>query len=228
MVLSLAGAIGLATAAFYLVGDKGAWSWVSAGLGLALAGLAQGLRFRAPINAALFVGGLAAGLSGLFQLALSVTLPLSVHVVIGLAILVLAVSLDASDPQRQGLRADAAFWLHLLAAPWLVHSLFLHFSQAETGAVQTTAMLGIYLLLGLVSLVLDRRAMLLAGLSYVLVALSDLLGRGSHANAVPFAVAALIVGAALVLIAARWQAARRPLLRRLPARWQQLLPPIPG
>ena len=41
----------------------------------------------------------------------------------GLAVFALAMRFDLSDPKRQTRRTDIAFWLHMLAAPLIVHPL---------------------------------------------------------------------------------------------------------
>ncbi len=41
----------------------------------------------------------------------------------GLAVFAAAMAFDISDRERVTRRADCAFWLHLLAAPLIVHSL---------------------------------------------------------------------------------------------------------
>ena len=47
---------------------------------------------------------------------------------IGLAIFATAMKFDMSDRNRVTQRTDIAFWLHLLAAPLIVHSVVIHCS----------------------------------------------------------------------------------------------------
>jgi hypothetical protein len=45
------------------------------------------------------------------------------HACCGLRVFAAAMSFDLSDRDRMTRRSDCAFWLHLLAAPLIVHSL---------------------------------------------------------------------------------------------------------
>jgi hypothetical protein len=113
-----------AVAALLLGDDKGGLhgaliqtGWPA--LALMAAAALHGAVFRVPVNAALLALGLLLLVrmaSGPFQ----VWQPL----VLGLVLLAAAVALDAGDRLRRGLRSDAAFWLHLVAAPVLVAGLF--------------------------------------------------------------------------------------------------------
>ncbi|MFX8102685.1 hypothetical protein ABTK91_20200, partial [Acinetobacter baumannii] len=77
-------------------------------------------RFRVPITwaaaAAVLALALGKGLLSEWQMP--------ALVLAGLATLAAAVGWDISDRLRRTRRADVAFWLHLLAAPLLVHSSF--------------------------------------------------------------------------------------------------------
>ena len=52
--------------------------------------------------------------------------------VFGIGVFLFAMWWDASDPKRETRRADVAFWLHLLAAPMIVHPVFKLFGLSET------------------------------------------------------------------------------------------------
>lgn len=145
----------------------------------------------------------------------------------GLAVFALAMYWDARDPERRDYRSDAAFWLHLLAAPLLVHPVFsaLQVFEGGIGTAQALAMLAAYLALALVSLAIDRRALMVSALAYVLYGFSALLkqfgvvGQG-------FALTALAIGALLLLLSAFWQPCRRAVLLRLPPSLRRHLPPL--
>lgn len=201
---------------------------LTASVAAALAAALHGVRFRVPID-----GALVAAASGL-ALVTTVTWiwPDAVgspwlHLPLAVGLLAVAIALDTTDPQRRTLRADVAFWLHLLAAPWLVHAVFITLLSADGGgALQAVATVVIYLLLAASALVLDRRALLISGLAYVLAAVAELIKSNSSGSAsITFAAAALLVGGGLLLLAAGWQRARAPLVRRLPAAWAAKLPP---
>jgi hypothetical protein len=146
----------------------------------------------------------------------------------GLAIFALAMWWDMSDRQRVTRRADVAFWLHLAAAPLIVHPTFgalglLGHGTRELSSAAVAVML--YLVLAGVALVVDRRALLVSALAYVLYAISALL-RGAGSVSLAFALAALVIGAGLLLLSALWQRARRETVGILPHGLQVLLPPI--
>jgi len=147
--------------------------------------------------------------------------------VAGLVAFVLALRWDASDPQRNTRRTDVAFWLHLVAAPLLVHSVFTMLGLANSNGVgvRTMAVLLLYVLLALVSLAIDRRALMVSALGYVLYAFSSLL---NHAGLVGmgFAVTALLIGGALLVLSAFWHRSREALVSHLPSALQARLAPI--
>ena len=80
------------------------------------------------------------------------------------------------------------------------------------GAVIVVAL---YILFGLVALAVDRRALLVSALAYVLYAL-DSLFRDYGAVELSVAFTALIIGSALLLLSAFWHNARRAVVRPLP------------
>ena len=94
---------------------------------------------------------------------------------------------DMSDPQRRTRRTDIAFWLHLLAAPLIVHPLITALLQGyplETRLTTTSALaiLAIFLGLGVVSLIIDRRALLVSGLVYAGLAFGTLIRQTALAD----------------------------------------------
>ncbi len=145
----------------------------------------------------------------------------------GVATFALAMHWDASDRTRQTRRSDVAFWLHLAAAPMIAHPLFsllgllnAHPSKAwEAGAA-----VALYALLTLVAIAVDRRAMLVSALAYVLGALVALLKTGTSGGEA-FAIIGLVVGSALLLLSLLWPRGRRQVLALLPPSWRDRLPP---
>src|SRR3546814_5735312 len=80
---------------------------------------------------------------------------------------------DMSDPTRETRRADIAFWLHLAAAPLIAHPVFqmLGVLDADVGIDTAIVVVALYLVFAFVALAVDRRALLVSSLAYVLVAL---------------------------------------------------------
>ncbi len=133
-------------------------------------------------------------------------------VLFGLAVFVLAMRLDLSDPQRVSTRSATAFWLHVVAAPAIVNTVALRL-LADGSAWAQAVLLGFLLLIAVVAVVIDRRSFLISGAGYS-VALAATLFEGGAA------VAILILGLALVLLGAGWD--------RLRARLMTALPDFPG
>jgi hypothetical protein len=146
----------------------------------------------------------------------------------GLAMFALAMWWDGSDRERTTRRADVAFWLHLLAAPLIVHPAFseLGLLGGGTPAVGNAALaVELYLALTLVALAVDRRALLVSALAYVLFAITTLL-RGAGSVSYALALATLVIGCGLLLLSALWQRARRSAVLALPRNLQRRLPPV--
>ena len=181
------------------------------------------VRFRVPIT-------VAAGTAALCVLALTLVVgfvdPTSETVLnavlfaCGVAVFALAMRFDMSDPRRLTRRTDIAFWLHLLAAPLIVHPLIRGFLHGLDVRLTTGAALGIlwvFVALGILAVVIDRRAILVSGLVYAGFALSTLIraaGLAGSTYLVPVVVLAL--GAFILLLSAGWHPLRRAILRRLP------------
>ena len=84
-------------------------------------------------------------------------------------------------------------------------------------------MVGLYVLFGLTALAIDRRALLVSALAYVLYALTELF-KQFGAVELNVALTALVIGSALLLLSAYWHQARRMVVMRLPANLQARLP----
>lgn len=145
----------------------------------------------------------------------------------GLLVFAQAMVWDMRDPPRHTRRSDVAFWLHLLASPLIVHPIFacVGITEGSAGLDEAALVLLLYLLLGLVALVVDRRALLVSALFYVLYAFSELLKEFGMVG-LNMAVTGFVIGSALLLLSAFWHASRALLLRHLPANWRRKLPPL--
>ena len=80
-----------------------------------------------------------------------------------------AMRFDLSDRLRATRRSDCAFWLHVLAAPLLVHSLvgLVSDNTFKPDTFAAIMIVVIALLLTIVALIIDRRALLVSALVYV-------------------------------------------------------------
>lgn len=144
----------------------------------------------------------------------------------GLAIFAWAMRWDMSDRARETRRSDVAFWLHLLAAPMIAHPLFhwLGVSEGENiGAGAAVGVLAIYVLMGIVALAVDRRALLVSALAYVLIALTWLFREFGMVE-LNVAITALVIGSALLVLSAFWTPIRAAVVGRLPGDMRGMLP----
>lgn len=145
--------------------------------------------------------------------------------VLGVGVFLFAMWWDSSDPRRETRRSDVAFWLHLLSAPLIVHPVFslLGLTQGTASTLDGIAVILLYVALGLLALAIDRRAMLVSALAYVLYALNSLFETYGVVE-LNVALTALIIGSALLLLSAFWHNARRAVVRPLPPALQAKLP----
>lgn len=144
----------------------------------------------------------------------------------GLAIFAFAMRWDISDRARSTRRSDVAFWLHLLAAPMIAHPVFHMLGVTEGDSIGVGAALGvlaIYVLFGIVALAIDRRALLVSALAYVLAALTFLFDKFGAVE-LNVALTALVIGSALLSLSAFWTPIRQKIVANLPGGMQQRLP----
>lgn len=203
-------------------------SWIAVGM----AGIftyAHWFRFRVPITiaaaAAGAIGYVAVRLLLNFQVARDSVLILLF--VCGVVAFALAMYWDAQDRERINHKSDVAFWLHLLSAPLIIHPVFtgLGISQGNESVTSMLVIVTLYLLMTLISLIVDRRAFMVSSLVYVIYAISDVLkvyGDVSYG----LAVTGFIIGSALLLLSAFWQKARTGLVLNLPEKIQNNVPVI--
>lgn len=215
-------------------GWRGAAMFLSAGI----AAGAYFLRFRVPLSLALHIGALAAAIiAGYTAFAGPGNFGLiGDGLVLSLAIAIFAIALyfDVSDPQRQTRRADYAFWLHLIAAPALLGSVmnilvgFRSVFQLN-GSLQTAdaaIVFGVMVIMSLLAVMIDRRAFLVAGLSYLgaaIFSVADVIAGGGDLTG---PVTVMLLGAVILLLALGWQRVRAVVIAPLPKAWKKRLPPI--
>jgi len=187
-------------------------------------------RFRVPITvaagAASVVGIVMALIASAFALSpMRETILLGFLLLLGVGVFLFAMSWDASDPRRETRRSDVAFWLHLLAAPMMVHPIFrlLGLDHGGGTAMGAVIVLVVYAVFGLAALAIDRRALLVSALVYVLWALSRLFEQ-AVAVELSLALTALVIGSALLLLSAFWHSARTKVVAPLPAGLRARLP----
>lgn len=145
----------------------------------------------------------------------------------GIVIFLLAMRWDMADLKRLSRRSDVAFWLHLTAAPLIVHPVFsnLGIFEGQQTSFDLPVVLILYLVVTLISLVIDRRAFMVSSLIYVLVALTKVLETYGLAGD-SFAYVGVVIGFSLLLLSGFWHRVRRQLVASLPAVLQSKVPVI--
>ena len=188
-------------------------------------------RFRVPITVAagaLSVAGIAVGLlvAAVGQdIENQQNLILGFVLLLGVGMFLFAMWWDSSDRARVTRRSDVAFWLHLLAAPMIVHPIFtlLGLNDGTATIGEGFVVILLYVAIGLTALAIDRRALLVSALAYVLYALSEMF-RQFGAVELNVALTALVIGSALLMLSAFWNQSRSLVVRPLPNGLRDRLP----
>ena len=245
LLLAFVGGV-LATSAFVLVeiigpdrfnNDDQLLAATVGGVSAAIAAAAAWLhwrRFHVPIT----VAAGAAAIAGLFlAIVVAIVQPgdsesannliLGFVMLLGFGMFLFAMWWDSSDRARVTRRSDVAFWLHLLAAPMIAHPIFalLGLTNGSVSTGEGLLVVGLYVLFGLTALAVDRRALLVSALAYVLYALTELFKRFGAVE-LNIALTALVIGSALLLLSAYWHQSRRLIVTRLPSNLQGRLPDL--
>ena len=181
------------------------------------------LRFRVPFAMAMIAVGLfivailiAASQSGTpssFEdlFLLSAGGPFAwITLVLGIAVFIVAMAFDMSDPHRVTRRSANAFWLHVVAAPALVNTLALSLLSTEAASSNVTLAI-VLLVFALIAIIIDRRSFLIAAIGYVVALASTVFGGEGAATTI------LILGIALLILGAFWEKIRAKLLKLLPS-----------
>lgn len=216
-----------------------------------VAPLAFYFRFRLPFSLGLAGGGVAffvviAALVANFDLTMKFIAPL--YLLLGILLFVAGVAFDARDPARVTRYSDNGFWLHFAAAPLILNGAFgligqlfgapeglpstgaLIASASEGGAGATAhagLTLAVVVLLGVISLLINRRVLIVSTLLTTGVAIGILMnavGLGAGALA---ASTLIVLGAFVLILGASWHSARRVLLGwvKPDGGWARIFPP---
>ncbi len=163
----------------------------------------------------------------------------------GVALFGLGVWFDARDPERRTLLSDNGFWLHFAAAPLILNGalslatgggmwsdafgspppVWDQSQTSEAGAAAIT--LGVVIVLGVISLLINRRALIVSALvttGVSIAVLMDALGLEFGGLA---AATLLVLGGVVLLLGAGWHTARRALLGwvKPDGFWARIFPP---
>ncbi len=184
-------------------------------------------RFKVPITIATgtgaVIGVIMTGILWAYPQAIDwIFIPLFVA---GSGAFIFAMYWDISDLERTSYRSDVAFWLHLVAAPMIIHPMFsvLGVFDQTDNLMSTVIILALYLLMTAISLIIDRRAFMVSSLIYVLYAISALLGSYGVVG-YNFAITGVFISSLLLLLSGFWHKARQQLVSILPSNIQLRLP----
>lgn len=206
--------------------------------GFAAGVVAAGLffwRFRLPFSLFLLAGAVAglfytavAQFGGIGQVGSGLAM-----LVVGLATLATAIAFDMKDPTRSTRSSDHAFWLHMAAAPQIilgVRGLLLGSGFAPASTAEATMMLVVLIVFALLSLALNRRALIVSGLVTFATTLWVLVNEFGGGGVNTLMLTALIIGGAIVLLGGGWRTARRGLLKVFPQEGAlgRIFPPEPA
>lgn len=201
-----------------------------AGAAAAVAAAVHDRRFHVPATAA-------AGAAALIYLVVAAAMTLApgaadvfltwLLLAAGLVVFALAMAVDARDPLRVTRNTDVAFWLHLLAAPLIVHTVVGGLWQGTGSDTSTSlAMLAVFLALAVVAVLVNRRAILVAGLAYAGIAFGSLVTSSGAGEGLSIRLTLLVLGGFILVLSAGWQRLRGLVLGVLPAGLARFLPPL--
>ncbi len=152
----------------------------------------------------------------------------------GVVLFLAGIAYDARDPGRTTRLAGTGFWLHFFAAPMILYAsigvvnfgwtfdlsgdgsfqdVFTSQIDTVTSAIATLIIIGG---LALVSLLINRRALIVAGLISAGIAIGVVINETGMDGAGVAAVTLLLLGALVVLLGAAWRPVRRVLLFVVP------------
>jgi len=220
---------GIFTACIFLFGAPSTESFILAAAVSAIAAWLHWKRFQVPITIA---AGTATAIT--FFIATIISMYpntkdwfLYIALFCGVVTFILAMYWDSSDRSRTSRQSDVAFWLHLLSAPLIVHPIFssLGILAGNDSLISITIIVLMYLLMTMISLVIDRRAFMVSSLIYVLYALSTLLKTYGFVG-YNVALTGVFIGLALLLLSGFWHKVRVQVVELLPKTIQARVPII--
>jgi len=178
-------------------------------------------RFHVPITIGL---GVTAAAGVIFTIALTFIPSLKDHLAIfilltGITLFLIAMKWDSQDTKRVTYKSDVAFWIHLVASPLMIHSLFILigvFDRGELAPVTIVSIIAIFAILTVLSLVVDRKIFMLSSLLYVLYALASIFKTVGAEGVKSLSVAAIIIAILLITITLNWEKIRGFVLNLLP------------
>lgn len=216
-----------------------------------IAPLAFYLRFRLPFSLGLAGAGVAgfvivAAMTTNFDLTMQFISPL--YLILGILLFLAGVAFDARDPARATRYSDNGFWLHFAAAPLILNgafgligqlfgagdgmpssaSLIVSASQGGGNAIGHAGLtLVVVILLGVISLLINRRVLIVSALITTGIALGILMNAVGLGAGALVASTLIVLGAFVLILGAGWHTVRRALLGwvKPDGAWARIFPP---
>ena len=128
----------------------------------------------------------------------------------GLIFFAFAMHFDLNDPHRVTRRSDCAFWLHIVAAPAIMHAIAptLFLQEINSGKLLLFLFL---LVMALLALVIDRRNFIISGMGYFIALVFVALIKNPTDIPLVF-----FLGFGLIYLGAKWEVLRNRIMRTLP------------
>lgn len=204
-------------------------------IGCAIAALLAWLRFRLPFCMFLIAVSAAAAaytFAGFFGDA-GLVFGGFLSVVIGVATLAAAIYFDQKDPGRITRVSDYAFWLHVAAAPQIIlglRGMVMGSPAATPSTFEAMVLLACLAGLGLLSLALNRRALVVSSLLSFWLALGQVVDAVGGGGSTTFIATTLLLGTGIIALGGGWHSARRTVVGWLPKTGfaARIFPPEPA
>lgn len=135
------------------------------------------LRYRMPFS--LLPLSTALVTMAIMQIGLDVLKTPIIFAAFGLLVFIVALWFDSRDTRRVSHLSDSGFWLHLVAAPLIVHGVMASMLISDSSIVEMIGkdilIIAFFVVFFFVALLIDRRAMLVATQLYVIYSLTQIL-----------------------------------------------------
>lgn len=199
------------------------------------------LRFKLPFAVLLFAASIAAFFLAAVMafLGKDVVTPYLRWVIlaIGLTVFAAAMWFDTQDPLRTKRTSDQGFWLHLLAAPIITHSVLWTSLQplisANNASTETNAnlmviiVLSMFVLFSIVALIIDRRALLISSLGYAAAALGYIIYKFDLEGNAALIITMILIAGLILSLGTGWYSLRKTVFKLLPPlKIFEKLPPV--
>ena len=176
---------------------------------LFLTGLATVFYFRYKMPFTLMP--IAVGVISMLSMSLDIEIGKIQYIVsiYGLLVFTVAMWFDSRDTQRRNRLSDSAFWLHLLAAPLIVHGLMITvLTSPNLLEYKEIFIITFFVFFFLLALYVDRRALLVSSLSYAIYAVVKIANESGQGIENLTLMVFVAFGAFIIFFGANWYKVR--------------------